>query len=180
MPIHTKRQPQASGQAQTRQPTGIHVRFIANTGHLVTQPSIREPSEKEIRLRSEAEAPFRVLRLVFYGFFVISASIASLIATTQTIGALAGAPNAMPLQDTATSLAIDLGAAALFAFLFSRDKTAQDKQIARIAREEKLGALQLELANKRMLRMQQLRSFARPVRVFWFCTLVVAGQLSTR
>lgn len=129
--------------------------------HLHTPHS--EPSEKEIRLRSEAEAPFRVIRLVFYGFFVISASIASLIATTQTIGALAGAPNAMPLQDTATSLAIDLAAAALFAYLFSRDKAAQDKQIARIAREEKLGALQVELSNKRMLRMQQLRSFVRPV-----------------
>lgn len=103
---------------------------------------------------------------MFFGFFVISASIASLIATTQTIGALAGAPNAMPLQDTATSLAIDLGAAALFAWLFARDRAAQDKQIARIAREEKLGALQLQLSNKRMLRMQQLRSFARPVRRF--------------
>lgn len=116
-----------------------------------------------------------MLRLVLFGFFVISASIASLIATTQTIGALAGAPNAMPLQETASSLAIDLGAAALFAFLFSRDKAAQDKQIARIAREEKLGALQLELSNKRMLRMQQLRSFARPVRVWMSRTPAFSG-----
>lgn len=120
-------------------------------------------TESEIALRSEAEAPFRIVRLVFSGFFVVSASVAGLVGTTQLIGALGGARNALPLQDVVQGLAIDAGAIALFSFLFLRDKEARDKQIARISREERLGDLQLELGNKRTLRMQQLRSFVRPV-----------------
>lgn len=40
---------------------------------------------------------------------------------------------------------------------------ARDKQLARLQREEKLGALQVELGNKKTLRLTQLRSFARVV-----------------
>ena len=38
------------------------------------------------------EAPFRALRLVLFGFFVVSASVGALIATTQVIAALNNAP----------------------------------------------------------------------------------------
>ncbi len=41
----------------------------------------------QISLRSEAEAPWRSLRLVLFGFFAVSASIATVIALTQLIGA---------------------------------------------------------------------------------------------
>ncbi len=37
--------------------------------------------------------------------------------------------------------------------------------MARLQREEKLGALQVELGNKRTVRLSQLRSFARVVRI---------------
>ena len=40
---------------------------------------------------------------------------------------------------------------------------ARKKQIARLTREETLGALQLELSNKKTVRLSQLRKFARPV-----------------
>ena len=40
---------------------------------------------------------------------------------------------------------------------------ARDKQLARLEREEKLGALQVELGNKKTVRLSQLRSFARVV-----------------
>ena len=39
---------------------------------------------------------------------------------------------------------------ALFAFLVRRDLAARDKQMARMLREEKLGVLQLELANRKV------------------------------
>ena len=50
----------------------------------------------------------------------------------------------------AQGLGIDIGAVALFAFLVRRDLAARDKQMARMLREEKLGALQLELANRKV------------------------------
>ena len=143
----------------------------------------RRPQEADIRIRSEVEAPFRAVRFVLFGFFVVSASVGALIATTQVIAALNNAPQvihhtlshhaagevqvqfvshhgslvhrptahqaggdlphgklpavavleqaqgqgcfpcpqALPLEDVATSLAIDLGAAALFGFLLRND-----------------------------------------------------------
>ena len=52
-------------------------------------------------------------------------------------------------ESLAQGLGIDVGAVALFAFLVRRDLAARDKQMARLLREEKLGALQLELANRK-------------------------------
>ncbi len=40
---------------------------------------------------------------------------------------------------------------------------ARQKQIARLTREERLAALQIELSNKKTVRLGQLRKFARPV-----------------
>ena len=52
---------------------------------------------------------------------------------------------------------------ALFAFLVRRDLAARDKQMARLLREEKLGALQLELANRKVTRvMSVLRQASGP------------------
>eukprot|EP00879_Flechtneria_rotunda_P021234 GHRR01022369.1.p1 GENE.GHRR01022369.1~~GHRR01022369.1.p1 ORF type:complete len:110 (+),score=18.68 GHRR01022369.1:672-1001(+) len=75
----------------------------------------------KIQLRSEAEAPWRSLRLVLYGFSVASAGVATLISIPQLIGAAAGAPGALQLIDVLQNLAINIGAVAIFAFLFSRD-----------------------------------------------------------
>ncbi|CAK0757207.1 hypothetical protein CVIRNUC_002521 [Coccomyxa viridis] len=124
---------------------------------------LEEQRDARIGIRSEVEAPFRALRLVFFGFFTLSASIGAAIAITQVIGAIGNAPGALPLTDVATSLAIDLGAVALFAFLLRNDLKARDKQIARLTREERLGALQLGLANGKRIRVAQLRSFSRAV-----------------
>ncbi len=55
--------------------------------------------DDNVRLRSEAEAPFRSLRLVLYGFSVVSASIGTLISIPQLIGALNGAPNALAVDN---------------------------------------------------------------------------------
>ena len=66
-------------------------------------------------------------------------------------------------------LAIDAGGIAIFGFLLKRDLDAREKQIARMTREEDLGGLQIELANKKTLRLAQLRQFARIVS---FCRFV--------
>jgi len=61
-------------------------------------------------MRAEVEAPFRTFRVFIVGFFVVSASVASLVATSQLIGALGHAPSAKPLDECLQTLAIDVGA----------------------------------------------------------------------
>ena len=60
-------------------------------------------------------------------------------------------------------MAIDAGGIAIFGFLLKRDLDAREKQIARMTREEDLGSLQIELANKKTLRLAQVRQIARIV-----------------
>lgn len=98
-----------------------------------------------------------------FSFFCVSATVGAVIATVQVISSLRGAPDALPLNDIASSWAIDVGAIATFAFLLKRDLKARDKQVARLQREERLGALQIELASGKVLRLTQLRGFARVV-----------------
>ncbi len=63
-------------------------------------------------------------------------------------------------------LAIDAAGIGIFGWLLKRDLDARDKQIARMTREEDLGSLQIELANKKTLRLAQLRQFVRIVSRF--------------
>ncbi|KXZ48166.1 hypothetical protein GPECTOR_30g262 [Gonium pectorale] len=114
-------------------------------------------------MRAEAEAPFRSLRLVLSGFSVVSASLGFLISIPQLIGALGGARSALPLEQVYQNLAIDAGAAALFAFFFNQDWQARNKQIARLTREERLGALPIRLASGKSLSLATLRGNARVV-----------------
>lgn len=50
-------------------------------------------------MRAEAEAPFRSLRLVLFGFSVLSAGVATLISMPQLAGALGGARGAMQVEE---------------------------------------------------------------------------------
>jgi Low psii accumulation1 / Rep27 len=183
--------------------------------------------EDRMRLRSEAEAPFRSLRLVLYGFSVVSASLATLISLPQLIGAVGGAPGALSIDTVLQNLAVNIGAITVrgwwvggasqqphlsrraaqavygvwllegtstgcqpycclvyqlwsclvatmhvnytcavlqvFGLLFRSDWQARDKQLARLAREEKLASLQLQLANGKRLAVRDLQDSARCV-----------------
>jgi len=117
----------------------------------------------ETKLRSEAQAPFRVARQFLYGACGASATIGTGIATIQLLTKLAGAPSAPPIEGTLENLAIDVTALAVFAFLYTREEKAKEKQMARIGREERLGRLRLELAGGRSVRLEDLRGFSRAV-----------------
>lgn len=123
----------------------------------------RSLDKRQLGLRSEAEAPYRSLRVVLFGFQVLSAGVAFVIGSTQLVSALANAPRHLPLQEVAQGLAIDAAGIGIFGWLLKRDLDARDKQIARMTREEDLGSLQIELANKKTLRLAQLRQFVRIV-----------------
>lgn len=123
----------------------------------------RPPSREEASLRAEAEAPFRSLRVVLFGVGCISASLASLFQLPRVIGSLAHAPNAAPAGGTLIDMAINVGALALCGYFLKRDLDAREQQISRLLRADQLGACQLELSNGRLLRLAQVRGFARAV-----------------
>eukprot|EP00892_Ulva_mutabilis_P005086 jgi/Ulvmu1/294/UM001_0298.1 len=114
-------------------------------------------------MRAEVESPFRTFRIALLTFFLLSASIASLVATSQLIGSLGNAPAAMPLANTSQTFGIDIACVGVIAYFLRGDLQARDKQIARIGREESLASLRLELASGKTLPLGRLRSFCRPV-----------------
>lgn len=114
-------------------------------------------------MRSEVISPFRSVRMFFYLAFIASGSIGSLITLTRFAAALSDAPNAQPIPDIFKDLAIDLGAVTLFALLYRSDAKARDISLAKLSREEILSTLRVELVNKKVVTLQQLRGVARIV-----------------
>ena len=124
---------------------------------------MNEKFSNETKLRSEAQAPFRVARQFLYASCALSATIGFGIATIQLLTGLAGAPNSPPFDQSVSNVGIDGACAALFVFLWRKDEEAKQKQMSRIGREERLGGLKVELTTGKIVRMQSLRGFSRVV-----------------
>ena len=123
----------------------------------------QEKYSNETKLRSEAQAPFRVARQFIYGACGASAMIGAGIASIQAATKAMGAPAAPPLEGSLQNMAVDFTALALFAFLYKREDAAREKQMARIGREERLGRLRCELVGGKSVRLEDLRGFSRVV-----------------
>jgi len=119
--------------------------------------------EVDVRLRGEAEAPWRPVRLVLFGFSIVSASVGTLTSLPQLIAALGGARNALPTEQVVQNLGINVGVIALCGYLFYKDKQAEKLQLARLTREERLGAQYVELIGGKLVRLREMRSFVRIV-----------------
>lgn len=115
------------------------------------------------RIRSEVLTPFRSVRMFFYLAFIASGGLGTLIAVTQLIAALTNPSRALDAPEIAKGLGIDIGAVSLFAFLYSRENTAKNAQIARLSREENLSNLKLRVDEKRVIPVSSLRGLARLV-----------------
>lgn len=115
------------------------------------------------KIRSEVLSPFRSVRMFFYLAFVASGALGGLIASTQLIGALANSSRSSEVPEILKSLAIDVGAASLFAFLYSRENNAKQAQLVKLSREESLSNLKLRVDEKRVIPMSSLRGIARVV-----------------
>lgn len=128
---------------------------------------------QETRMREEVIYPFRTLRMFLYIGFMGSAGVGALIVGLRLLAAFAGAPGdgmGTTVQDNLIDLGIDLAAFALFALLYRNDSKAKEAQLVKLAREEALSQLRVELATGRMVKVAQLRGAARLV--------IVAGPLS--
>ena len=131
-----------------------------------TEDATRGTNEysNETKLRSEAQAPFRVARQFLYGGLCASATIGLGIATIQGVSGAMGAPNAPPMEASLENVAVDGVALAAFGTLYRREDDARARQMARIGREERLGRLRCELGgNGKTVRLEQLRGFSRVV-----------------
>ncbi|KAL8527547.1 hypothetical protein ACS0TY_005409 [Phlomoides rotata] len=115
------------------------------------------------KIRSEVLSPFRSVRMFFYVAFIASGSLGGLIATSRLIGALANPSRAAEVPEILEGLAIDFGAASLFAFLYYRENNAKNAQIAKLSREENLSNLKLRVNEKRVLSVNAFRGIARLV-----------------
>lgn len=101
--------------------------------------------------------------MFFYLAFIASGGLGTLIAVTQLIAALTNPSRALDAPEIAKGLGIDIGAVSLFAFLYSRENTAKNAQIARLSREENLSNLKLRVDEKRVIPVSSLRGLARLV-----------------
>ncbi len=117
----------------------------------------------DAKIRSEVIAPFRSFRMFFYGAFIASGSIGGLIAVTRLIGALNHAPGAEAPIEIAKGLGIDLAAVIIFALLYQSDAKAREIALAKLSREEDLANLRLQLDNKKVVTLAQLRGISRIV-----------------
>lgn len=101
--------------------------------------------------------------MFFYLAFIASGTLGGLIATTQLIAALTNSSRAPIVPDIVKGLGIDIGAVAVFAFLYSRESSAKNAQLARLAREESLSNLKLRVDEKKVISVCDLRGIARLV-----------------
>lgn len=95
--------------------------------------------------------------MFFYLSFVASASLGGLIAVTQLIGALANSIRAAEVPDIIKGLGIDIGAVSIFAFLYYRENSAKNAQLAKLSREESLLNLMLHIDEKKILLVAMLK-----------------------
>ncbi|KAL6903537.1 hypothetical protein ACP4OV_004350 [Aristida adscensionis] len=109
-------------------------------------PPTATDTDSMAKIRSEVLSPFRSVRMFFYLAFMASGALGGLIALTQLLPALGSPARAAGAADTLKGLGIDVGAVALFAFLYARESRAKDAQVARLAREERLSRLKLCIA----------------------------------
>jgi len=127
-------------------------------------PPLKKPQfSNNTKMRSEAQAPFRVARMFFFGAFGANATLGFGIATLQAVTKALGAPNGPPLDQSLQNLGINLACALFFGYFYKRDADGRDKQMARISREERLSDLQCELAGGKRVSLYDLRGFSRVV-----------------
>ncbi|XP_043707681.1 protein LOW PSII ACCUMULATION 1, chloroplastic [Telopea speciosissima] len=135
-----------------------------STSIIIVRSAANDSSSPEIsstaKIRSEVLSPFRTLRMFFYLAFIASSGLGGLIATTQLIAALT---KAAEVSEIVKGLGIDIGALSIFAFLYSRENSAKNAQLARLSREESLSNLKLRVDQKKVISVSSLRGIARLV-----------------
>ena len=152
----------AGGRALSLRPRASRAAVVRAAGG-DKPPLPKEKFSNATKMRSEAQAPFRVARMFLFGAFGANATLGFGIAALQSVTKALGAPNGPPLDQSLQNLGINLACALFFGFLYKRDADGRDKQMARISREERLSNLKCELAGGKVVSLYDLRGFSRVV-----------------
>jgi hypothetical protein len=118
-----------------------------------------------VRARTEARAPFRLLRLFLAGGLGAGAGLGLLIISARLAAALQGGEGAPDLTESLKNFAINSAAVAILGFVFFRDLKAAGADKRTVEAEEALGRLQVALAGGRVVPLAAFRGTARPVLV---------------
>jgi Low psii accumulation1 / Rep27 len=97
----------------------------------------------EIRLREEAESPFRRVRFFLYASLAAGAATSLVVSAARIAAALGGRVNEELLQESVINTAIDIGGLALIAFLFQQDVDAQESRLKRASKGADLARLKI-------------------------------------
>ena len=152
----------AGGRALSLRPRASRAAVVRAAGG-DKPPLPKEKFSNATKMRSEAQAPFRVARMFLFGAFGANATLGFGIAALQSVTKALGAPNGPPLDQSLQNLGINLACALFFGLLYKRDADGRDKQMARISREERLSNLKCELAGGKVVSLYDLRGFSRVV-----------------
>lgn len=118
-----------------------------------------------VKARTEARAPFRLLRLFLSGGIGAGAALGLLIISARLVAALQGGDGAPDLAETLKNFGINTAAVAVLGFLFLRDLKAAASDKRTVEAEEALGRLQVALPGGRVVPLAKFRGTARPVLV---------------
>lgn len=100
----------------------------------------------EVRLREEAEAPFRKVRFFVYSALLAGCTISLLVSAARIAAGLNGI-NADLLDESLQNAGIDLGGLALLSFLLKQDFDAQESRLKRASKGGQIASLQVRFAS---------------------------------
>jgi hypothetical protein len=118
-----------------------------------------------VRARTEARAPFRLLRLFLAGGIGAGAALGLAIIGARLAAALRGGEGAPDLAETTKNFGVNSAAVAVLGWLFLRDLRAAAADKRTVEAEEALGRLQVALPGGRVVPLAKFRGAARPVLV---------------
>jgi hypothetical protein len=116
------------------------------TSHFMAQ---EEEYSLEVRLREEAESPFRKVRYFFYLNISGGALISLLVSITRIAAALSGV-NSDLMQESLTNAGVDITGLIVMGLLYKRDIEAENSQLKRATKGAELAKLTVR-ASKTLL-----------------------------
>jgi Low psii accumulation1 / Rep27 len=129
-----------SARAMTRSRSSI-------TTVIPSKMTTEDEYSQDIRLREEAESPFRKVRFFFYASLGAGALQSLLVSSARIAAGLSGI-NADLLDESLTNAAVDLTGIVVIAFLTKRDLEAQESKLKRAKKGGDLARLMIRASKK--------------------------------
>lgn len=120
----------------------VVLRTMTTKFSLIPRHMTEDEYSQDIRLREEAESPFRKVRFFFYASLGSGAFMSLLVSTTRIAAALSGI-NADLMDESIKNAAVDLVGIVAIALLAKRDVDAQESRLKRAKKGGDLARLMI-------------------------------------